>query len=223
MSLGIPSLPIGLTNKSAMDQQIRAIFAGGRQGVWRDTSDRLTLFQDAARTIPVTAPGQPLGSVLDKSGRGNHATYANCTWEIDGSGRGYISYNGSTASGQSAAIDFSGSDKITVCAGMAKASDATVGVFLELSVSSTTTDGSFTIFAPGGVASPTVGFRSRGTIATTATSPASYAAPVRLVVTGIGDIGADIAEHAQVTEGLADVCNRNHRAHAARHQMKRSQ
>jgi len=38
-----------------------------------------TLFQDAAGTIPVTAVEQPVGRILDKSGRGNHASQATTT------------------------------------------------------------------------------------------------------------------------------------------------
>jgi hypothetical protein len=34
------------------------------------------MFQDAAGTIPVTATGQPVGRINDKSGRSNHATQA---------------------------------------------------------------------------------------------------------------------------------------------------
>lgn len=48
-------------------------FADGRQGVWYDPSDLSTLYQDAAGTIPVTASGDPVGLMLDKSGNGNHA------------------------------------------------------------------------------------------------------------------------------------------------------
>ena len=43
-------------------------------GAWFDPSDLSTLYQDAAGTIPVTAVGQPVGKILDKSGNGNHAT-----------------------------------------------------------------------------------------------------------------------------------------------------
>ena len=50
------------------------IFSAAEQGVWYDPSDLTTLFQDSAGTTPVTAPGQPVGRMLDKSGRGNHAT-----------------------------------------------------------------------------------------------------------------------------------------------------
>lgn len=35
-----------------------------------------TMFQDNAGTTPVTADGQPVGKILDKSGRGNHASQA---------------------------------------------------------------------------------------------------------------------------------------------------
>jgi hypothetical protein len=53
-----------------------ALFAAGEQGVWYDPSDMTTLFQDSAGTTPVTAVEQPVGRMLDKSGRGNHATQA---------------------------------------------------------------------------------------------------------------------------------------------------
>ena len=37
------------------------------KGVWYDPSDFSTMFQDAAGTVPVTAVGQPVGLMLDKS------------------------------------------------------------------------------------------------------------------------------------------------------------
>lgn len=54
-------------------QLIKSIFATGEQGFFYDPSDLSTMFQDAAGTIPVTAAGQPVGLILDKSGRNNHA------------------------------------------------------------------------------------------------------------------------------------------------------
>lgn len=52
------------------------LFAGGEPGVWYDPSDLSTLFQDVAGTTPVTASGQPVGLMLDKSGNDLHATQA---------------------------------------------------------------------------------------------------------------------------------------------------
>jgi len=49
------------------------LFLAGEKGPWYDPSDLSTLFQDAAGTIPVTADGDPVGLMLDKSGNGYHA------------------------------------------------------------------------------------------------------------------------------------------------------
>lgn len=56
-----------------------AWFASSEQGMWYDPSDLSTMFQDSAGTTPVTAVEQPVGRILDKSGRGNHATQATST------------------------------------------------------------------------------------------------------------------------------------------------
>ena len=65
------------------------LFVNGEQGAWYDPSDLSTLFQDAAGTIPVTTAGDPVGRMLDKSGRGNHAiqptSAARPTYQTDGS------------------------------------------------------------------------------------------------------------------------------------------
>ena len=59
--------------------RIAELFANGEQGVWYDPSDLSTLFQDAAGTLPVTSVEQPVGRMLDKSGRGNHASQTTTT------------------------------------------------------------------------------------------------------------------------------------------------
>lgn len=43
------------------------LFAAGEPGLWLDPSDLTTLFQDSLGKTPVTADGQPVGLVLDKS------------------------------------------------------------------------------------------------------------------------------------------------------------
>jgi hypothetical protein len=52
---------------SDVDAVIKALFASGEQGAWFDPSDFSTMFQDSAGTTPVTAVGQPVGLILDKS------------------------------------------------------------------------------------------------------------------------------------------------------------
>lgn len=61
-----------------------SLFAAGEQGVWYDPSDLTTMFEDSAGTTPVHIPGNgtadsPVGKILDKSGRGNHATQSTST------------------------------------------------------------------------------------------------------------------------------------------------
>jgi len=43
------------------------LFDNGEEGAWYDPSDLSTMFQDSAGTTPVTADGQPVGLILDKS------------------------------------------------------------------------------------------------------------------------------------------------------------
>ncbi len=55
------------------------LFAASEPGAWYDPSDLSTLFQDTAGTTPVTAVEQDVALMLDKSGRGNHASQATST------------------------------------------------------------------------------------------------------------------------------------------------
>lgn len=47
-----------------------SLFAGGFSGVWYDLSDVATLFQLSGGTVPVAAPGDPIGYIGNKSGTG---------------------------------------------------------------------------------------------------------------------------------------------------------
>lgn len=64
---------------------------------WYDPSDLTTLYQDAAGTTPVTAAGQPVGRMLDKSGNGYHlrqtVAAARPTYQTDGELH-WLSYDG---------------------------------------------------------------------------------------------------------------------------------
>ena len=59
---------------SNSQKPITKLFANGEQGFAYDPNDLTTLYQDATGTIPVTAAGQPVGLMKDKSGRNNHAS-----------------------------------------------------------------------------------------------------------------------------------------------------
>lgn len=50
-----------------LTQLIKSLFANSEQGFAYDPNDLTTLYQDAAGTIPVTAAGQSVGLMLDKS------------------------------------------------------------------------------------------------------------------------------------------------------------
>lgn len=62
--------------KYVMRWQPSELFKSGEQGAWYDPSDLNTLFQDAEGTTPVTASGQPVGLMKDKSGNGINAIQA---------------------------------------------------------------------------------------------------------------------------------------------------
>lgn len=68
------SLLLILATSSAAAEPWDILFSDGQQGgVW-DPADLETMFQDALGTIPVTAVGQPVGLILDKTANGNHLT-----------------------------------------------------------------------------------------------------------------------------------------------------
>ena len=79
LGLSVTQLAVRGLRLTDLAAAIRALFAANEQGVWYDPSDLTTLYQDAAGTTPVTAVEQPVGRILDKSGRGNHATQTTST------------------------------------------------------------------------------------------------------------------------------------------------
>jgi hypothetical protein len=67
-----------LTTLSVIPQSevsvITPVFSNGELGVFFDPSDEATLFKDTAGTVPVTADGDLVALMRDKSGNNNHAT-----------------------------------------------------------------------------------------------------------------------------------------------------
>jgi hypothetical protein len=104
-------------------------------------------------------------------------------------------------------IDFSGTDKVTVWAGVEKLSDAAQGMLLELSTNAGATPNSFSLQVPG----PGTSFRfvSGGSITAAGIADATgFPAPTVRVLTGIGDISGDRAtlqvNGTQVAQSTAD-------------------
>jgi len=67
MQLSLISLALTKVYGGAAAFSPSSLFASGEQGAWYDPSDLSTMFQDSAGTTPVTADGQPVGLILDKS------------------------------------------------------------------------------------------------------------------------------------------------------------
>lgn len=118
-----------------------SLFAAGEQGVWYDPSDFSTMFQDSAGTTPVTATGQPVGKILDKSGRGNHATQTTAgsrpTLQQDSNGHYYLSFDGVDDFLVTNTQDYSGTDKLTMFASIRKLSGSSRGMVFEMNYSLT--------------------------------------------------------------------------------------
>lgn len=107
--------------------------------------------------------------------------------EITGyrTGQNYLVFDGVDDFLQTANIDFTATDKVSLFVGARKLSDATIAALCEVSDNSTSTNGTFAFFVP---TSPNAQyqFRSKGTSATVyASSPTNaYPAPHSTVLTG---------------------------------------
>ena len=103
----------------------------------------------------------------------------------------YVQYDGSDDSLSTSAIDFTGTDKMSVFAGVRKLSDAAQGVVVELSATVASNNGSFLLAAPDS-ATATFGFDSKGTTQVDAIA-SSLTAPISRIVTGLANIAGDTA------------------------------
>ncbi|HAC56811.1 MAG TPA: hypothetical protein DCF73_00500 [Rhodobiaceae bacterium] len=170
------------------------LFASGEIGVWYDPSDISTLFQDAAGTIPVTAYGQPVGRILDKSGNGIHATQSTSSarplWQEDTNGKPGLKFDAVNDFLVTSSINLSAVDSQFTCAGVRKLSDATTAILCEFGDAGTGgQNGNFSIAAPFNASNRFASF-SEGTAGNWATTT-SFPAPVSAVVTAQGKISSD--------------------------------
>lgn len=176
------------------------LFGSGEQGAWYDPSDLSTLFQLSTDTTPNVTVGDPVGKILDKSGRGNHATQttlpARPILRQDAAGRYYLEFDGIDDFLFTGNVNFTGTDKITVCAGIRKLSDTTptVTFIVELSSAAESNNGAFVLTGRNNFSARRYTFGSKGSIfAGSGTDSTVYDAPITNVLTGIGNISGDYA------------------------------
>lgn len=169
------------------------LFTGGEKGVWYDPSDFSTMWQDTAGTSPVTAVGQSVARIDDKSGNGKHATQANPASRPllqESGGKYYLDFDGADDSLATAAIDFSASDEMTICVGVRKEIDSSTRMIVALR-DSPVTNGSVALTGPTFTA-PTFGYSTQGTVlAANNVNNATYAAPFLGVVSTRSKISTD--------------------------------
>ena len=149
------------------------LFAASEKGVWYDPGDITTLFQDTAGTIPVTASGQTVALMKDKSGNGIDATQSDATKRptftiYPNSEYGYLNFDGTN--------DFMVTGSLTFAATSVSTITATVGVqvdtgatgsriVIELGTDTSTSNGSFYITAPSTAGDHSFGLRGDAFIA----------------------------------------------------------
>lgn len=208
--------------KLSFEIVMKKLFANGEQGFWYDPNDLSTMYQDAAGTIPVTAVGQPVGLIRDKSGRNNHAFQTNSASrpilrQNASTGAYYLEFDGSDDFLQTNNIDFTATDKVSLFAGVRKLSDAATGIVAELSQNSLSVETSG-VFAIMGTHSNLANWasRSRGTANADAISPSNYVAPISSVITSLSSIsdkfvrlraGGKLVTSSSLTQGTGTYGN----------------
>ena len=142
-----PTVTFLAVSMQSYTRLIHDLFSNNEQGFVYDPNDLSTMYQDAAGTVPVTAVGQPVWHILDKSGNNNHAfatssasrpiLQRNAT-----TGAYYLALDGADDSLQTANIDFTSTDKMSLFIGVTKLADAGQ-IIAELSPNTTVNAGSF--------------------------------------------------------------------------------
>jgi len=184
-------LGLGLTGQRVGFNPATLFTVAGSRGFTFDLSDYGTQWQDTGATVPITSTSQSVARMDDKSGLGNHATQGTAgnrplTTTIGAGFRG-IQFDGVDDWLQTAAIDFSNSDEVTVVAGVRKLSDAAAGLVVELT---TGLPSRFALRAPGS-AGPNYQFDAGGSAIVFLGVVGSFPAPETAILTGQSKISTD--------------------------------
>ncbi|WP_104472853.1 hypothetical protein [Acinetobacter indicus] len=182
-----------INGKGIFSVFVKSLFANGEQGFWYDPNDMGTMFQDAAGTVPVTAVGQPVGLIRDKSGRNNHAYQTTSASrpilrQNASTGAYYLEFDGSDDFLVTNNIDFTITDKMSLFAGVRKLNQATTGIVAELSSDPNNVSGSVALVS---LTTQVFQIASRGSISSFRQSSVN-SSPFSCVITTKSSIGADI-------------------------------
>lgn len=128
---------------------LSSLFAKGEPGVWFDPTDMATMFQDAAGTIPVTAAGQPVGFMRDKSGNGCHAEFKLVTYQLDVFGKPYLESTNKSMGKTVKTVNLSKATQMTFWVGLTNYVKRPYGFVFEHSRSSPNNPGGFSLMSPG--------------------------------------------------------------------------
>lgn len=204
-----------INGKEIFSVFVKSLFANGEQGFFYDPNDLSTMYQDAAGTIPVTAAGQAVGLIRDKSGRNNHAYQTTSASrpilrQNASTGAYYLEFDGTDDFLQTNNIDFRATDKVSVFAGVTKLADRTQ-IVAELSPAATANNGSFFLVAgtdAGGNGYTSLARGSFGISNNNAARNFTYPAPDIAVLSAKHDIAGDLSSMRRNgvvgIEGLAD-------------------
>lgn len=188
---------INVTNTSASSVSVRTNGGGTTVASIAPGATVNVCFSTAASTdvvlvadINATNPTVTVNSFQQIPG--NHATQATAasrpTLRQDASGYYYLEFDGIDDSLAMASVDFSATDKMTVFAGVNKASDAAFGMLVEHSANSSATTGAFYL---GCSAAGTYQLQRRANGASAAQADsAAFAAPHTAVVSASIDFAA---------------------------------
>jgi len=166
LRLGLTALAARRGGGAAFDPA--SLFLSGELGFWYDPSDLTTMFQDTAGTVPVTAAGQLVARINDKSGRGANGTQATEArrpiLRQDAAGNHYLEFDASGRWLNTPTIN-AGTDKATVFFAAMRTSNASRGMIVETSPDYGR-NGGMAVMMPHGAAVDTAAAYIRGTTET---------------------------------------------------------
>lgn len=184
MKLG---LTLGLSGQGGSGFNPASLFGASDQGV---------VYEPNPNNCGVSV-GAGVATMTDTSGKGNNAvqTTAGNRPLLWNSGAYYgLDFDGTDDWLQTAAINFTATDQMTVIAGLSKDSDAATSIAVELSTNAGTVNGSFYMAAPEATgASGNYTWQTKGSAAAvTAVASGTVLAANTSVITGLSDISTPV-------------------------------